>query len=324
MAQHTASATPHGLLPEGPTPSPAPGSAPSRLSLWWMAARPKTLSAAAVPVLVGVAVALLDGLFRPLPALAALLGAFLIQVGTNLANDYYDFKKGADTEERLGPTRVTQAGLIAPDAVFRAMVLTFAASALVGLYLVWIGGWPIVVIGLLSIASGVAYTGGPWPLGYNGLGDLFVFVFFGLVATVGTYWVQALEWSWLALAAAVPVGLLSTAILVVNNLRDADTDALAGKRTLAVRFGKPAARAEYVALVVLAFASAGLVAWLAASPWPLLSLLAFPLAIRGVRSVLRDEGPVLNDTLALTAKLLALHGLLLAVGIALPALAGAP
>ena len=292
----------------------------SRVGLWWMAARPKTLSAAAVPVLVGVAVALLDGVFRPLPALAALLGAFLIQVGTNLANDYYDFRKGADTEDRLGPTRVTQAGLIAPEAVFRAMTLTFILAAVVGLYLVGIGGWPILVVGLLSIASGIAYTGGPYPLGYNGLGDLFVFVFFGIVATVGTYWVQALQWSWLVLLASIPVGALSTAILVVNNLRDADTDAQAGKRTLAVRFGKPAARGEYIAMIVLAYASTVLIAWWSASPWPLLSLLSLPLAVRGVRSVLRDEGTVLNDTLALTAKLLAVYGLLLAIGLALPTL----
>lgn len=310
--------TPENSLPGDSAPGSAvEGSPPGRLALWWMAARPKTLSAAAVPVAVGAAVAVHDGLFQLLPVLAALLGAFLIQVGTNFANDYYDFRKGADTAERVGPTRVTQAGLIAPEAVFRAMVLTFAASALVGAWLVWIGGWPIAVVGVLSIASGIAYTGGPWPLGYKGLGDVFVFVFFGLVATVGTYWVQTLSWSWPAVIAAIPIGLLSTAILVVNNLRDADTDARAGKRTLAVRFGKSFARGEYVALVGGTVVATVAIAFSVSSPWPLIGLLSAPLLVRGVRSVLRDEGPALNDTLALSAKALAVYGLLLSIGIVL-------
>ena len=194
-----------------------------------MAARAKTLVAAAAPVLIGTGLASFRGAFRPLPALMALVGALLIQIATNLANDYYDFVRGADTAERVGPVRVTQAGLLAPAAVWRAMVGLIAAAVLVGSYLVWVGGWPILWVGVLSLVCAVAYTGGPFPLAYLGLGDLFVFVFFGLVAVTGTYWVQARELPPDALLAGVGVGALSTAILVVNNLRDLATDEAGGE-----------------------------------------------------------------------------------------------
>ncbi|HYX90253.1 MAG TPA: 1,4-dihydroxy-2-naphthoate polyprenyltransferase, partial [Myxococcaceae bacterium] len=207
--------------------APRPG-----LAAWILAARPKTLAAAVMPVCVGTALAYGSGKGRAGPALAALAGALLIQIGTNLANDFFDFKKGADTGARLGPTRVTQAGLIAPEAVFTAAMLAFGAAVAVGLYLTWVAGWPILVIGLLSVASGYAYTGGPYPLGYHGLGDAFVFVFFGLVAVAGTYYAHALALTPLAVAAGVPLGALSTGLLAVNNLRDVETDARAGKRTL--------------------------------------------------------------------------------------------
>lgn len=288
---------------------------PGAAKTWLMAARPKTLAAAAVPVVVGTAVAASEGAFGLLPALAALVGAGLIQIGTNLANDYFDHKSGADNDDRLGPTRVVQSGLIEAHAVKRAAALTFGLAALVGVYLVALAGWPILVIGLASILSGVAYTGGPFPLGYNGLGDVFVFVFFGLAATAGTHYVQALSWSPEALIAAVPVGLLSTAILVVNNYRDIDTDRAAGKRTLAVRLGPKTTRWQYALLVGGAYALP-LIQWigLEASAWLLLPLATAPLAALRLRAMWTQSGAQLNALLAQTAQLLAIFGLLYAVG----------
>ena len=250
-----------------------------------------------------------------LPALAALVGATFIQIGTNFANDYYDFIKGADTAERVGPTRVTQSGLIAPSAVLRATAIAFALAFLVGIYLVTVGGWPIVWLGLASLLCGWAYTGGPYPLGYNGLGDVFVMLFFGFGAMCGTYWVQAQTLTPDVLALSVPVGALATAIIVVNNLRDAGTDVQAGKRTLAVRFGKPFVRAEYLVLLALAFGVPLAMALLQGTWLLALPLLCMPLAIGPVRSVLRDEGPVLNATLGATARLLLVHGVLLSLGL---------
>lgn len=250
-----------------------------------------------------------------LPALAALVGATFIQIGTNFANDYYDFIKGADTAERVGPTRVTQSGLIAPSAVLRATAIAFALAFLVGIYLVTVGGWPIVWLGLASLLCGWAYTGGPYPLGYNGLGDVFVMLFFGFGAMCGTYWVQAQTLTPDVLALSVPVGALATAIIVVNNLRDAGTDVQAGKRTLAVRFGKPFVRAEYLVLLALAFGVPLGMALLQGTWLLALPLLCMPLAIGPVRSVLRDEGPVLNATLGATARLLLVHGVLLSLGL---------
>lgn len=291
-------------------------SALSPLQIWLLAARPKTLPAAAAPVVVGTAVAFSENVFALLPAMAALLGSLLIQIGTNFANDVFDFKKGADTTERLGPLRVTQAGLLTPNQVMAGMWLTFGLASLIGLYLVWVGGWPIVVIGLLSIASGIAYTGGPFPLGYNGLGDLFVFIFFGLFAVTGTYYVQAGTISPAALWAAIPIGLLATAILVVNNLRDIDTDRAAGKKTLAVRFGTRAAQLEYILLLGLSYLIP-LLMWLTGleSAWLLLTWLSLPLTRPLLTMIFNEKGRPLNAALAGTARLELLYAFLFSVGL---------
>jgi 1,4-dihydroxy-2-naphthoate octaprenyltransferase len=291
-------------------------SALSPLQIWLLAARPKTLPAAAAPVVVGTAVAFSENVFALLPAMAALLGSLLIQIGTNFANDVFDFKKGADTTERLGPLRVTQAGLLTPNQVMAGMWLTFGLASLIGLYLVWVGGWPIVVIGLLSIASGIAYTGGPFPLGYNGLGDLFVFIFFGLFAVTGTYYVQAGTISPAALWAAIPIGLLATAILVVNNLRDIDTDRAAGKKTLAVRFGTRAAQLEYILLLSLSYLIP-LLMWLTGleSAWLLLTWLSLPLTRPLLTMIFNEKGRPLNAALAGTARLELLYAFLFSVGL---------
>jgi 1,4-dihydroxy-2-naphthoate octaprenyltransferase len=287
------------------------------VNAWILAARPRTLTAAWTPVIVGAAVAWRDGTFRPVPAAAALLGATLIQIGTNFANDYYDFIKGADAPGRLGPTRATAAGLLKPEAMFRGMLIAFGLAFVVGIYLVSVAGWPIVVLGLLSLLCGWAYTGGPFPLAYNGLGDVFVFLFFGVGAVAGTYFVQAESLSAWALAASVPVGALATAIIAVNNLRDADTDVLANKRTLAVRFGRKAVRIEYTGLLAVAWSSTVAMAVVDKSAWHLLPLLAVPLAKRSLTSVWTITGRPLNQTLGDTAKLLAIHGVLQAAGLML-------
>ncbi|MFB6281497.1 MAG: 1,4-dihydroxy-2-naphthoate polyprenyltransferase [Haloferacaceae archaeon] len=304
----------------------------TRRRAWVMAARPQTLPAAAAPVLVGTGLAAHAGVFAPLPAVAALVGAALIQVGTNLANDYYDAVKGADTADREGFTRVTAGGLIPPARVKRAMWLAFAAAVAVGTYLVWVGGVPILVVGLLSVASGIAYTGGPYPLGYHGLGDLFVFVFFGLVAVAGTYYVQAAAvlaggvpagippgtLPTAALVAGLPAAALSTNILVVNNVRDREEDARAGKTTLAVRFGYRFARAEFLAMLALAYLTPF---WFLARGYGLpvlLPLLSLPLAVRVTRTVLaRTDGEALNPALERTGRLLAAYAALFAAGLAL-------
>jgi len=293
----------------------------SGMRAWVLAARPKTLTAAAAPVVAGVGVAALHDVVSPLPALGALVGALLIQIATNLANDYYDWVRGGDTHERVGPVRVTQSGLLSPGAVYRGMLVMIALALLVGVYLVWVGGWPVLVLGLASLACAVLYTGGPWPLAYHGLGDLFVFVFFGLVAVGGTVWVQGLIWPPDALLAGVAMGALTTAILVVNNLRDIPTDAKAGKRTLAVRLGVAGTRLEYVVLLAVALAvpPVGL-AWLA---WPRASLAALgvaPLCVGPVFRVLRFQDPrELFPALGETSRVVALYGALLAAGLALGA-----
>ncbi|MBI5515647.1 MAG: 1,4-dihydroxy-2-naphthoate polyprenyltransferase [Deltaproteobacteria bacterium] len=289
---------------------------PSRLRVWLLACRPATLTVALVPVLVGVALAHARGLVRPWSALAALLGAVLIQVGTNLANDVFDHLKGADTAERLGPLRVTQAGLLSPREVLRGMALAFGLATALGVYLVWVGGWVVVCIGVASIASGVAYTGGPYPLGYHGLGDLFVFVFFGPVAVCGTLWVAHGAVPWEALVASVPVGALASAVLVVNNTRDHETDVKAGKRTLVVRLGRSFGVGEYAALLAVAFLVPGLfLAW-GRGFWVLLPWLTAPWALALARGVARAEGRALNPLLGATARLLLVFGALFAAGLA--------
>lgn len=289
----------------------------SRTRAWMLASRPATLPAAIVPVLVGAAIAVGQGQFRVGPFLGALVASLLIQIGTNFANDLFDFQKGADTHERLGPRRVTQSGLIPPDAVKRAMILTFTAAAVIGLYLIVVGGLPILIIGVLSIISAVAYTGGPWPLGYHGLGEVFVFLFFGLVAVTGTYYLQTGTVTPLALWASVPVGLLCTAILVVNNVRDIDTDRRAGKRTLAVRIGRPATRALYTACLVVSYLiTLGL--WLLGplTPLALLPWVTLPLAVPLIRTVwTQTAGPPLNGVLKGTGRLHLVFGLLFAISL---------
>lgn len=295
---------------------------PSRPSLgtWILALRPKTLSAAIAPVAVGTALAYASGAWRPGVALVTLLCAVLIQIGTNLTNDYFDFKKGADTEERLGPKRVTQSGLIAPGTVFAGALTAFGLAFLIGLALIWIGGWPIAVIGVASLLAGYAYTGGPFPLAYNGLGDVFVLLFFGPVAVCGTVWLQAGTIGPAAWIASVAMGASGTAILVVNNLRDAKTDAKANKRTLIVRFGEKAGRAEYVLTLAISFAVPPLLWALSlAGPWVMLPLLSLPLCVPPLRRVRHDEGRALNPALGETARFQMVFSLLLANGIALGA-----
>ncbi|HZW04883.1 MAG TPA: 1,4-dihydroxy-2-naphthoate polyprenyltransferase, partial [Anaerolineaceae bacterium] len=276
----------------------------SALQAWILAFRPKTLPAAAAPVLVGSAVAFYTGNFAPLPALAALAGGLLLQIGANLANDVYDFQHGADTSFRVGPLRVTQAGLLTPDQVKAGMWLVFGLAALIGAYLTLQAGWPVVVIGLLAIAAAIAYTGGPFPLGYHGLGEVFVFVFFGLVAVTGTYFVQAKEINWYALAASIPIGLLTCALLTVNNLRDIETDRITGKMTLAARFGEDFARQEYLALVALAYMSTFLMAMAnVIEPWVVLTWLSLPLVFTLGKMILTQRGSPLNQALAMTGRL---------------------
>ncbi len=286
------------------------------LGTWMLAIRPRTLPAALAPVIVGSALAQSDGAFRLLPTAAALTGALLLQIAVNLANDYFDFKKGVDTADRLGPVRVTQSGLIAPATVRGAMGATLAAAGLVGVYLMVVGGWPIALIGIASIAGVLGYSGGPYPLASRGLGDLCVFIFFGPVAVIGTYYVQALDWSWLALVMSLPPGLLITAILVVNNLRDIDTDRAAGKRTLAVMIGPGATRHEYALLVGLTY-GVPLRAYMTGDypAWILLPFLSLPLAARAIKMIYTASGSDLNEGLGRTAMLALVFSLLLAIGL---------
>jgi 1,4-dihydroxy-2-naphthoate octaprenyltransferase len=285
---------------------------------WILAARPATLAAAFAPVAVGTACAWYVGAFRGDAALAALAGAFLIQIATNFANDLYDFLKGADAVGRLGPTRAAQAGLLTVQQLRLGVGFTLALALGVGVYLTWVAGPVVVVIGLASIAAGLAYTGGPFPLAYNGLGDVFVMVFFGFVAVCGTAFVQALYVPQVAWAASIPMGALATAILAVNNVRDFEGDAHAGKRTLVVRLGRKGGVGEYALLLLAAYATP--VAMLLAGstgPWVCLPLLTVPWAVWLFRSVARHRGAVLNRTLAGTARLLSVFGVLFALGIAL-------
>ena len=287
-----------------------------------MAARPRTLPAAVAPVLVGTASAVeASDDFRLGAFVAALVGSIFIQIGTNLANDYSDAKRGADTVDRLGPVRVTAAGLVTPRRVLAATWIAFAVAVACGVYLVVVAGPVILAVGAASILAGVLYTGGPRPYGYAGLGEAFVFLFFGLVAVNGSYYVQLERLDWLPFALSIPVGMLATAILVVNNLRDADTDRRVGKRTIAVRLGRERTRVLYAAMVLGAYAvlAVGLLA--AGGPaWGLLALLSAPLAARPLAAVrTRTDGPSLNAALAATGMLLAAFSVLLAAGLLIAA-----
>ncbi len=284
-----------------------------------MAARPRTLPAAVAPVLVGTALAGYMGVFHALRFVAALLGAILIQVGTNLSNDYSDARRGADADDRLGPVRVTAGGLVPPRQVLIATYLTFGLAILVGVYLIVVAGWQLLLVGVASILAGVAYTGGPKPYGYEGLGEVFVFLFFGIVAVAGSYFVQVRALDWEAFALAVPVGLLAAAILVVNNVRDIDSDRRAGKRTLAVRLGRERTRSLFAGVVYLAYLLAP-VTWIFGplSAWVLLPWLTLILAARVVRVVRNHaDGPSLNQALAQSGMLQLAFCTLLSAGLLL-------
>ena len=287
---------------------------PSRSRTWLLAIRPQTLTAGLVPVVVGTALAARDGVSHGPAALAALFGALFIQIGTNLFNDYEDFRRGADTAERLGPVRVTQRGWLTPRQVGRASLLAFAAAIMTGVYLVVRAGWPLVALGLTSVACGLAYTGGPLPLAYHGLGDLFVLLFFGLAAVCGTYYVQAFTVTGTTLWVSLAIGALATCILIVNNLRDRETDAKANKRTLAVRFGPSVARFEYALMLAVAYAvPVGLAVQTGARGW-LLPVATLPLALRELWAVCSRDGAALNPHLGGAARVGLAFGLLLSIG----------
>lgn len=292
----------------------------SALRTWLLAVRPATLPAAASGVIVGLGAALAVGAaFRPDTALGCLAVAILLQVLANLANDLSDFRRGADTPDRAGPTRVASAGLVTPRQLELAIGLTIAAAGLVGAWLAWVGGPAIVALGILAIVAALAYTGGPWPYGYRALGEVFVFIFFGLVAVVGTAYLQALRFEALFVVAAIPMGALITAILVVNNLRDIPTDAAAGKRTLAVALGRRATAVEYGLLLALAFAVPVALLLAGQGVAQLLPLCSAPLAAPLLRTVRGFAEPrQLNAVLAGTARLALVFGALFAVALALP------
>jgi 1,4-dihydroxy-2-naphthoate octaprenyltransferase len=297
----------------------APVGPPSGLRIWLMAARVRTLPASVAPVLVGTALAGYLGVFHPLRFAAALVGAIFIQVGTNLSNDYSDARRGTDAEDRLGPVRVTAGGLMPPGRVLVATYITFGLAVLAGAYLIAVAGWELLLVGAASILAGVLYTGGPRPYGYEGLGEVFVFLFFGVVAVAGSFFVQTRHLDWEAFALSVPVGLIAAGIIVVNNVRDIDSDRRAGKRTLAVRLGRPRTRIMFAGLVYLAYVLAP-VAWIFGplKPWVWLPWLTVPLAARVVRAVRnRVDGPSLNQALAQTGMLQLSFCALLAGGLLL-------
>ncbi|MFT3693193.1 MAG: 1,4-dihydroxy-2-naphthoate polyprenyltransferase [Kofleriaceae bacterium] len=284
------------------------------MNVWIQAARLRTLPAAIVPVVVGTAVARASGGVAWGPALAALAGSLAIQIGTNFANDVFDAEKGADGPDRLGPTRAVATGLISASAMKRAMILAFAIATAFGGYLAWVGGWPVIAIGIASVISGICYTGGPYPLGYHGLGDVFVMIFFGFVAVCGTAFVQLKTVPCLAWWASLGVGALATAIIVVNNLRDRNQDVRVGKRTLAVRLGRNGALVEYALLLVAPYVVA--LALAPSHPWVLLALASAPLAVIRMKAlVAATTGPEFNTCLAATGKLLLAYGVLFAIGL---------
>src|SRR5699024_8747669 len=297
-------------------------STPSTLSIWLNAARPQTLPAAFIPVCVGAALAAYEQVFDWLPTLVALLCAFLIQIGTNFANDYFDFKKGADTDERIGFDRATARGHISAETMRTATIITMGLAFLLGLYLVWHAGWVILILGISSLIFGILYTGGHFPLGYNGLGDLFVFIFFGIVAVMGTYYINALHWSDDSFWASLSVGALATNILVINNLRDIEQDGPAGKNTLGVLFGEEVLKCEYLFMVLLALAipphfytrlDYGLTVFLPFLTLPLAAFLVY-------KTWTITDKRKLNNMLKSTAGFMTLYGILFSVGILLDSL----
>lgn len=290
------------------------------LDVWIKAARPRTLPAALAPVAVGTCLAAgAANTFKPLVLLATIVGALFIQIGTNLSNDYSDARRGADTEERLGPVRVTAGGLVPPKYVLYATWVAFGIAALAGVYLIVEAGWQLILIGVASIIAGVLYTGGPRPYGYAGLGEVFVFLFFGVVAVTGSYFVQTSDFAWEAVALSVPVGLLACAVLMVNNTRDMDTDRKAGKNTLAVRLGRSRMRTVYALTLLVSFVLVPII-WLVTglTPWINLALLALPLVPPLARTVReRTDGAALNKALGDTARLELVFCVLLSAGLLL-------
>jgi 1,4-dihydroxy-2-naphthoate octaprenyltransferase len=296
-----------------------PVTSPNPARIWIMAARPKTLPLGIAPVLVGTALAGYLHIFHPLRFVAALLGSVFIQVGANLSNDYSDAHRGADTEDRLGPVRVTAGGLVPPRQVLIATYVTFGLAVLCGVYLIAVAGWQLLLIGVASIIAGVLYTGGPRPYGYEGLGEVFVFLFFGIAAVAGSYFAQVRDFSWESLVLSAPIGLIAAAVLVVNNTRDIDTDRRANKRTLAVRIGRERSRRTYAAMVLIAYPIA-LIPWLFGplTGWLLLPFLTLPLAAGVIRIVsTHSDGPSLNRALAKTGQLQLGFCVLLSVGLLL-------
>lgn len=287
---------------DSPT-TPLRSGRPSSLRVWLLATRPKTLPASIAPILVGSAVALHEGGFHLVTAIMAMLTALLLQIAANLANDALDFKRGADTAARTGPARVVASGFVTAGAMLRATALVLALATLSGLYLVWRGGWPFLVLGLFALICAVAYTGGPWPLAYLGLGEIFVFIFFGPIAVTGTAYLQTMDLTMLGLAASIPTGLMAVCILIVNNVRDLEQDRLAGKHTIAVRIGDKRSRREYVLIQQLTLALPFLFwaqGWMNA--WALLTLLSWPLFWQLWRQVATLSGAWLNATLGATGK----------------------
>jgi len=285
---------------------------------WMLAIRPRTLPAAAAGVAMGAALAWRDGYFRLDAVLVCLLTALLLQIGSNLANDVFDFERGTDTAERLGPTRVTQAGMLTPKQVKIGMAVVFGLSAIIGLYLAWLGGWVIIILGVAAIISAIAYTGGPFPIGYHGLGDIFVFIFFGLASVAGTYYIQAGTVTSAVWWMTIPPGMIITAILVVNNLRDIENDRKGGKHTMAVRLGEKGTKVEYIASMGIAYFVLIPVAWSDLIPWfALLAWLSLPLAYQATRVVLTQRGRPLNMALAKTGQTALAFSLLFWVGLIL-------
>lgn len=286
------------------------------IQTWIIAFRPKTLSASIAPVFIGTAMAFGDGIQHFPTAIVCLFAALAIQIGTNIANDYYDFKKGADTKERIGPARVTQAGLIQPSTVKQAFIISFSIAALLSVWLIARGGWPIFIIGVLAIASGIFYTAGPRPLGYIGLGDIFVLIFFGPVAVAGTYYVQSFEINMAVILAGFAPGFISVAILTINNLRDINSDKAAGKLTLAVRYGRSFAITEYLTSIIAASLIPVFIYWMIEDRIAILicSALTFA-AIPVIKTVCeKTDGPSLNNALAQTGKLLMIYSILFSIG----------
>lgn len=284
--------------------------------IWLLAFRPKTLPAAIAPVIIGLSYSYHLEIFKPFIALFTLLASILIQIGTNLANDVYDFEKGTDTKERLGPKRVTQAGLLTPKQVKKAMIITFFFAFLIGFYLVGVGGWPIVIIGSFAIISGIAYTGGPFPLGYNGLGDIFVFIFFGIVAVPGTFYLQGGElFDSFAIVLGIIMGLMADCILIINNIRDADNDIKTGKRTLAVIFGKKASKIQYSIFAIIPYLLPfGIFHYAFPKLAFFMVLFSLPICLKNILDVWNKSGASLNLVLANTARLQFVYTILLVLG----------